>query len=209
MKRQIAVITGDIVGSTRWTGARRKLLDVTLAAGIKEVFNRRGERAEIYRGDSFQAETKPVTALRKALLLRLFLMKDEALQADARVSIGVGTQSYKAAKVTSSDGEAYRLSGRGIDGMEKARKMAVSTMKEDANKALFAIASLLDSIVSGYTDKQAEAVYYALQGKPQEEIAKMLGKTQPTVSASLKSAHFSAINDGIVYFESLFADKAK
>ena len=84
-----AVLTGDIVNSTRLGLAK----DKKLTHALLEIFE--GDKMEFYRGDSFQAYVKdPRHALRLALLSRtaaIRLFKDEGrVIADIRISIGIG-----------------------------------------------------------------------------------------------------------------------
>lgn len=212
MKRPkyIAVVTGDMVSSSLHLGEERKKLDELLTAGLTDIFAAGGDRQEVYRGDSFQVETDVVTVLRKAIRLRAFLKMGEDFNTDARIAIGIGKTDYTAEKVARSDGEAYQLSGRAFDALKKGDCLQLTTRWTELDELMGAVAALTDSIITGYTTNQAEAMYYSLQeNTTQTEIAKRLGKYQSTVSARLKSAHFDAIENAVESFETVIKRKIK
>lgn len=58
-------------------------------------------------------------------MIRAYLIgnapEDEKNGWDARISVGIGATEYKGESIVVSDGEAFRLSGRGLDNIEKKR----------------------------------------------------------------------------------------
>jgi len=123
--RLYAVITGDVVGSSKLEPAvRHALLDLLAAsfATVDECFGPMESRFAIYRGDSFQGVlSNPRTAMHAALLLRASIRaglpgtrfpKDP----DVYLAVGIGTiSSLPEGQGAMGDGEAFRRSGPALD----------------------------------------------------------------------------------------------
>ena len=75
---------------------------------------------EIFRGDSWQLLVSPSRyALRLACFIRAGL-RSRSL-ADTRIGIGLGDVEMHGDRPGQSDGIAFRLSGRALDGLKKER----------------------------------------------------------------------------------------
>ena len=121
-----AIITGDIVDSYQMTVDERtsilRLLQ-SLPLLLSPLYK---TNIEIFRGDSFQVKVaEPSKVLRIALAIRAIIRTNRFVgnnkQWDARLAIGVGTLDYETDSLSTSDGEAYRLSGRGLDLITRVR----------------------------------------------------------------------------------------
>ena len=114
-----AVITGDIVNSTKFKAAKEKKLLIIL----KEVLL--PYQFEFYRGDSFQVYQKNAAeALKTALLCRTAAIcitpgMDDNTAADVRISIGIGPVKAPIRLLSNAKGEAFVLSGRSFDEIAK------------------------------------------------------------------------------------------
>src|SRR5687767_2377547 len=118
---KVAILTGDVVDSTKLLPARRGELS-QLLKNVLGVVSENGTY-DIYRGDSFQVQIPdPVQSLRKSVQIRCKLrqafVQEKKPVIDARISIGIGAVTYQASRVAESDGEAYQLSGRTLDTMK-------------------------------------------------------------------------------------------
>ncbi len=60
-----------------------------------------------------------------------------------------------------------------------------------------------------WTQNQAELVYYKLQNKKEEEIAKLLRISQSAVNQRTKTAQWNAIEKLIIYFERVVQNQVK
>lgn len=200
-----AVITGDIMGSSNYGDRdRRAYLDTVLTTVLTKVFASKKDKTDIYRGDSFQIETDATQVLRKAIQLRTFIKKESEGATDAYLAIGIGNILYDANTAKQSDGEAYQLSGRTFEGLQKGINMQMKTVWSDWNGLFNAIAILCDSIINNLTANQAEAIYHSLfDNKTQTKIAEELDIKQSSISARLKSGHFDALKLAIENFETV------
>ncbi len=189
-----AVITGDLVGSSRVTARGDFLGELKSALHWVEV-NYAGEH-DIYRGDSFQVDIpSPKNAIRAAILIRSHLIatSPDAKKRgwDARVSIGIGRNETQEGKVKERDGQAFILSGRGLDEITKSgARLTIKTPSEDVDSDLALLTRFTDEIISNWSHYSAElAFYYLFTEMSQLEIGKkLLGLTQPTIHGRISTA---------------------
>jgi len=212
MSEQIyAVLTGDIVKSRDLAPDRSKALQDRLKSAAQEfgsVFPGSVVGAlGITRGDGWQvALQKSEYALRLALFLRA-VVKSE-FKTDTRVSIGTGSvDRLEPNNIIESTGLAFEHSGHGLEGLGKARRLALCAQLEDPRDRI--IMSLLDCIVSKWTDKESIAVAGVLLGRTQDEISdgspisKRSGKkpTRQAVAYALTRASWTTVRPCIEFFE--------
>jgi hypothetical protein len=199
-ERQLyAVLTGDIVGSSRTIEKQRQSLFDALK-GSFEIVSRLWPSAvaasfDIYRGDSFQGVlSKPEGALRMTIALRaalryLFSNKLRRFALDARIAVGIGTIDYlPSQKASEGDGEAYRRSGPVLDVMKGNQRLRISTPWPRIDEELEASCNLVDALIERWSAEQAEAMIRQLQGLTQDVIAQELRISQPAVVQRLKAA---------------------
>ena len=198
-----AVLTGDIVNSTRLKKVtEKKLLKMLTAALAKYQF-------EFYRGDSFQVYVKnPVEALQTALLCRTAAMsvsKNETINlSDVRLSIGIGAVTMQVKTLGTAKGEAFILSGRAFDEMTgKDTRLVIATANSLANAGLQIIADYLNAVLKVMTGKQAEVIFELLQGKTQQEVAKLLKKSKSTVHQHVTAGRWSEIEKLLRQYENI------
>lgn len=188
-----AVITADIINSTKVLDERRNLLPTTLDNIIQELQIICFVKCEMYRGDSFQIVLDDYTkSLKVAILIRLGLIKSNLLNVgklDARMAIGIGDVVYENDRVALSDGEAFRLSGRTFDNLSK-QKILIATSQQSINEQLNILLAFVDDLLKHITVAQSECLYEAiLYGKTQSDIAiKLDKKYRQSVAKHLKAA---------------------
>lgn len=108
-----AVITGDIIGSTKIDPTSRSIIirDWLQQALWKYHF-------ELSRGDTFQLEVPLADALRISIDIRVVLKSQLAskhYRPDACISIGLGSISFRDSTIATSTGTAFEFSGRGLE----------------------------------------------------------------------------------------------
>lgn len=216
-KNVYAVITGDIIKSSNIKENERSHLLDELKSSLHKINERliREDKppAEIYRGDSFQIVLRqPEQALLIGLILRAKLRSITASEKketvnywDARISIGVGGIHYQADKIVESDGEAFQLSGRGLDEMRKKQSLSIGTIWPEVNEELEVACALAETIINRWTVSQAKVIYpYLLENKTQQELAQEFDITQGAVSQRLTEAgNMDAIKLFIQRYEKL------
>jgi len=208
-----AVITGDIVGSSKLKPAERKELHAALkdtSDKLMEFFRQLVPlKVDIFRGDSWQLLViDPAQSLKIGLFFRAFLRgKMKSKRVDTRISIGVGPIDIMPEEsISSGDGEAFRLSGEALESLSRTHRMTISfpeQMISNNHQALDVILKLIDAFARDWTEKQARAVSGALLEYTQEKIAGSWFEreiSQQAVAQHLDRAGWNAIEIGLNYF---------
>lgn len=201
------VITGDLVNSTNISPVWRQLVIDALSASVSDCNTLTPVRMEMYRGDSFQVLVEdPEYSLAVAIALRAKLRaatpENQEIW-DARLSVGVGNISFETGSILTSDGEAFRLSGRAFDSIGKKR-LTLATPWEEFDYALDLLTRFADEIISSWTVRQATIVSHSLIiQKKQKDMAKELNMTRQNFNYLWNSAKAQLIFDYIKYFKAL------
>ena len=193
----VAIITGDIINS-RQIGAKQWLPE------LKKVLNIYGEEPktwEIYRGDSFQIETKPQDALRLAILIKSAIKQFKTL--DVRLAIGIGEKTYQSNKITESNGSAFIYSGNSFEKLKK-QTLVIQTAWNDFDNTINVMCDLASLTMDAWSPTSALIVKTALESDPntnQEALAALLNKKQSNISTGLKRGGFYEIQKLLNYYQ--------
>ena len=207
-----AIITGDIVDSTKMAAEERNSMLLMLQSLPELLSTFTKIDLEIFRGDSFQIRVwDPVDSLKVAFAIRAhirsFKFAEHNRQWDARMAIGIGTMEYDTGTLAMSDGEAYRASGRGLDAIGK-RRLTIETPWEEVNKELRVSTAFADDIVSGWTQSQSRVIFQSLTTSLNHaEIGNKLGITRQMVDKALKAGKEDLMNLYINRFEELIKER--
>ncbi|PWJ58465.1 hypothetical protein CLV98_104325 [Dyadobacter jejuensis] len=207
MAHKYAVITADMVHSTQFSSEQT-------GSWLEELLTILGQlpqldwalKPEIYRGDSFQGVLrKPHQAMHAALIGRAYMKARKAKQAslDLRVAIGIGPIDHLTDRPGSSDGEAFRLSGKLADEI-KNHQARIGLATQPSQPLLQVISTLLEPIVESWTVGQSELVLELLQGHTITQIANKLGISQSAASQRARAASWWAIEDLLERLPALF-----
>lgn len=203
------VITGDLVNSTNIAPEWRQAVVNALNTCVTDFLSLTPVKIEMYRGDSFQIVVDNIEfALSVAIAMRAKLRAStpDSLEIwDARVSLGIGEISFESDNILTSDGEAFRLSGRSFDGIGKKR-LIISTPWTDFNSYIELVTRFADETITSWTAKQARVVYQSiLFPKMQKDLADELGMTRQNFNYHWSSSKGQLILDYIEYYKSLIA----
>lgn len=213
--KMYAVVTGDIKSFTKLPDDRRGKLVVETELLMRKMV-KHPKDAQVFRGDSYQLLTEEVTqVLKKCIRLvcwfklnsdRISLgenvtKKDSRVHLGTRLSIGIGEIAYEGKNVLDSDGEAFHLSGRNFDILNKDEIIRLTTFDEQRNEVYEMILIFINSIMKTWTPSQAETIFELLgkDDNTQDKIAKKLKMTQPAVASSLRAARWKEVEKGINY----------
>ncbi|MDX1921121.1 MAG: hypothetical protein SFU25_10350 [Candidatus Caenarcaniphilales bacterium] len=191
-----AIITGDIINSREkdpkeWMKQLKAELD---------SYGKNPKNWEIFKGDSFQVEVSNVfLALLATIKLKAAIKKLGNI--DVRLSIGIGSKTYKAKKISESNGTAFVNSGEAFESLrEKKQNILIKSpwAKFDNEMNLFLRLALI--VMDNWTQKSAEIVHLTLQKSElnQEKLGKCLKIGQNAISQRLHRAHYydlMALND--------------
>ena len=174
------VITGDLVNSTNIAVEWRQTVVDALNACVTDFSPLTPIKIEMYRGDSFQVVVdNPELSL--------------------TISVGIGDVSFESDNIVTSDGEAFRLSGRAFDAMGK-KKLTITTPWLEFNNSMELVTRFADDVVSSWTVKQSKVAYHSLlYPKTQKDMAADLGLTKQNFNSHWTSARIQLIQDYIEY----------
>ena len=197
-----AVLTGDIVNSTAIPTTRERVLLKQLKKALP------ANQTSFYRGDSFQVFLKEAKgSLRTALICRtmaISLTEGGIARGDVRIGIGVGKVKRPVKMPEAAKGEAFVLSGRGLDHIEKTEEqLSIRSGHAVADIGFEVIANYLDAIYRDMTGKQAVVLLGLLQGQTQQHIAEKIKKSQSTVSQLANAGRWTEIERLLQQFELL------
>jgi hypothetical protein len=200
-----AVITADIVNSTKLSKAESKKLMKNLAGILQE------HQHEFFRGDSFQVLVKsPNEALRILLQTRTTAMKLSGSSmpvADIRASIGIGNVKLPVKSFQTASGDVFILSGRAFDKLAKEERLTIICDEKNkaVNSGLKVISQFIDYLFQRLTFKQAAVVYELLMARTQIDTAKRLKKSQATVNKHTQAAGWPEIEKLLEEYKNLIA----
>ena len=208
--KNIAVITGDIIASSRLNKADRKKLPSLLKncfSGLSKYYKKSLEgNIDIFGGDSYQFVVNDIgKSLIVALSYRLLLKSGTyGFGLDTKISIGIGGIDFiKKNKISESDSDAFPLSGRNLKLIDKKSNMTFTFPGFSQHDEFSIFVVLADELVVRYTEKQALAVFGALAGLNQEGISKLWKPAikQQSVSKHLNNAGYFALEKLLNYYE--------
>lgn len=215
----VAVLTGDIVGSSKLDAERRIYLYKTfpLLSDIllEKYHDNISYKISNFRGDGWQLiVNSPSKAFEISLFIRTFIRyKFQNEKLDTRIAIGIGSvQFIPEDNVSAGDGPAYLSSGRLLESFShQYMGIRFSSVKENLLlSSLENLVSVLDLIITSWGPGQSQAVNLALQGYTQTEIAKKWQPNpikQPSVSKSLQTAGWDQLKYSLTLLETLISSQ--
>ncbi len=206
------VITADVIDSSSVTLELRRRLLESIVDVMEKVKAVKHIDYEIFRGDSIQVvvedsrDSMLVGILMKAGL-RSRTPKSEHTMWDMRVSIGVGKVEFDGSGISVSDGEAFRLSGRGLDSIGKST-IAVSTPWTSVNEEFAVSTPFVDDTITKWTEGQASQMFRALlYNESNQELSAVFGVSPQTISRTLILAKEKPVRRFIERFATVLNNK--
>jgi hypothetical protein len=199
----ISIITGDIIKSRKYQsrishGKFKKFLD---------QYGSRPKNWDIYRGDEFQIEIKdPREALMASIQTKALIRSIKNL--NVRLSIGIGTKTHNANRITESNGSAFVYSGEKLEELKKQKiTMGVKTENPDFDEKINLMLRLALISIDQWSTVSAEQIYLftTLPEKSQLELAKKLRIKQSAISQRLSRANY----EDIMLLEKYFRNAVK
>ena len=208
-----AVITTDLVQSSQMSNDERqwfnsKVLELIQGLSLNKYL--KISDFETFRGDSFQCLLHhPNSALKTALIIKTAIRswnvtKSDSSMLDVRVSLGIGEVEMETNKLGTSDGEAFRLSGRRLDQMKKEKRTFCVVTNDIYKEELATESYLLETILANTTAMQSEVIRYKIEGLNEVSIAKLLNISQSSVNQRANSGNWHAVNEMIKRFDQMY-----
>lgn len=199
----IAVITGDLIDSTKYTPLELNTILDVLNQEFEHFNSIYGSDVEfkIFRGDSFQGILlEPTVALEVAIRIKTVVnkipIKNKKISGlpDFRIAIGIGSVNLKRTSILESNGQAFQFSGRTLDTMKgDYPRLYIKTANDDLNDEFNVHFSLFDSVTSKWSTASAEVVYSLINGYKEREIATTFKINQSAVNHRKKVANWDSI----------------
>jgi len=187
--RKYAVLTADIVHSTKLREAAYSAVITALEKILVSHQVKYKCKFEIFRGDSFQVLYPTINdAMKSVLSIRLFLQS--AIDCPAvklTQSFATGTDDKASQQLIRSLGEAFILSGRSLD-MASRGDLVVNLASLVGTNDLTISTLFLHHLLDGLTEKQAEVLYYYIDFDfPEHQfIANHMKMTRQNITTHLK-----------------------
>lgn len=208
-QRVYAVITGDLIGSTRQSSVRIDDAMMTIQTAASEIAAwhtpPQDTRFTRYRGDGWQIViARPIFALRAATVIQAKLI---AIGMESRISIGIGkAKSLGTTSLADASGEAFEVSGTQLDNMGQAWRIAMNKNPPQVDED-WLIASLLGERMGKWTPAQAAAAAMYLASPIRivtlSEIAQKLGISPQAVNDRILGAGCPLIRSVLKLWEGL------
>ena len=187
----VSVITGDIINSKKVSP--NKWMDPLKAALSK--FGNSPKNWDIFRGDSFQVEISNISeAFWVTVYLKACIKTIKGL--DVRMSIGIGHKTTDAGKISEANGTAFQFSGEQFELLkEEKQSLAIKTKNKKTDDELNACIKLALIVMDKWTANSAEIIKLTIENPhlSQEELGKLIGIKQNTVSVRQKRAHIEEL----------------
>lgn len=200
MTERVAILTGDLIGSTAATLGRveatmDRLVLCAAAIGPRTCFTR-------FRGDGWQMRlVEPGHCLLDSLYI-LASLRAESLLA-TRIAVGIGVEYPTDAKdLSTAMGPAFTASGRALEMMRPGETLALAGEEKDIDRYRQLVFAFAADHAARWSAEQAEAMAMAMgpDGMTQETIAAKLGITRQAVGARLKAAGYGLLNRASMAF---------
>lgn len=200
----LAVLTGDLMQSTRAGAGATEAAMAGLAQGAEEIAAWIGASTRFTRsrGDGWQMvlPKRPDLALRAAVCLfaRLKAQKQGLV---TRIALGLGPyETLGSQDLSDAHGPAFTLSGRALDAMASGLLRVNFPAMRPLHQGFI---DLLEPLLWRWTPEQAEAVALSLHpdGRSQKDIARQLQISEQAVSLRLKGAHDFALRQALRHWE--------
>ena len=212
-----AVLTGDIINSSILDQQeRQRLFEVfpALSAILRERYPQEiSYNMSNFRGDGWQLVINhPHKSLEISLFIRAYLrFAFTEKKIDSRIAIGVGMVDFiPAGNISAGYGSAYTVSGHLLEVLKAYQRMGIAFSTEaplPTTSTAVILVELIDTIITSWGPSQCQAVFWALQGLTQTQIAdRWLPEpiTQPSVSNNINRAGWASIKKTLVFFEEMF-----
>lgn len=206
MSRAVAILTGDLIGSTEAPPeaverSMRVIADCAREIGPHTDFTR-------FQGDGWQMRLVQPGDCLWACLLILARLRAQTDAPGTRIAVGIGEEyPTNGRDLSTAMGPAFTASGRALEQMKPDRLLAIDGPKGSID-AFRKLAFLIAGDLAGrWSVSQAEAIALKLdpdspadKREANERVALALGITRQAVDARLKAADYHLLDEMMLAF---------
>lgn len=197
----IAVLTGDIVNSTKMSNETYSEVIHSLKGFLREVKQKYHAIGEIYRGDEFQIQyPDPICALKSTLLIKLALHLSKFSQKPIQCTLSLAYGSYDIydKKPNTSSGPVFIESGRGLEKAQRGELLLNFEQKHHRDDIKL-LNQFLNHLLNKLTKTQAELLYQYIESDFSEhkKLADLTGTTRQNISNRLANIGAFLVRDYI------------
>lgn len=201
----IAVLSGDLVNSTQLSSTLYQQAIQLLEQQCLAWQQQFPLHYQLFRGDAFQLVLEdPHQVMRCAMQIRLALQAKAPLteQVGVTLSVGLGDYQLMGDSPATSQGEAFELSGRGLD-KATSGSLQLHTRHPHLQQTLVLNTAFVDHLLSGLTASQAQVLlcYMQMDFAEHHLIAERLNSSRQNVSQHLQRAAAPLIKRYLEFFE--------
>lgn len=198
-----AVLTGDLINSgdipsEQYDNLLYQLNQLlTTASSAQDCYN-------IFRGDAFQVLlATPETTMSAMLIIRLGLISHGW---DARISAGLGSVSNLRADIKTATGQAFTLSGKGLDNMGSQQRLSISSSNQEYQFHMPLLLQFADTLISQISKRQACALfeYFTLTDNSHQAISQRLGSSRVNATRLLNQGHYQLLQEFVLHSQQLY-----
>lgn len=212
MSNLVAVLTGDLIGSTE-AGPDRTERSMQLLRAATEGLDlppKTRIRFDRHRGDAWQVFlAEPDYSVWVAVYLAAVLRADSQGALPSRIAIGVGAiDRLGITGLADAHGEAFQASGHALDRMAQSNQTLVLA-GDEIDRIQNSLIAFIDNRISSWSPEQAEAVRFKLHPRQfvtQEQVAKDLGISRQAVGARLQASGYYLIAGACSAFRDHFRE---
>lgn len=190
----VAILTGDIVNSSKLTTEQRSALIGKLQQFL-EVQKKTYPDLEfdMFRGDSVQIKlSQPEQSIVLATTIRVFVL---SLESDIRISIGVGDADTAENSIKVSSGQAFTFSGHALDNMKIRERLVFKSSSDNLDADIRIGINMITALINLWTLNRTKIVLHMLLGISRENICKKFKFCNPTLSKALLGAGYPELKD--------------
>jgi len=197
----IAVLTGDIVNSTKMSNETYSEVIHNLKGFLREVKQKYHAIGEVYRGDEFQIQyPDPIDALKSTLLIKLalHLAKFSPKPIQCTLSLAYGRYDIYDKKPNTSSGPVFIESGRGLEKAQRGELLLSFEQNPHLNDIKL-LNQFLNHLLNKLTKTQAELLYQYIESDFAEhkKLADLTGTTRQNISNRLANIGAFLVRDYI------------
>lgn len=185
----LAVLTGDIVNSTKMPATEYQLVISRLQTLINQANDNYSASGQIFRGDAFQLHyTDAQQALKSTLLIKLGLYITEAASTPVTctLSLAYGKGLVQSETPNTSSGPVYTQSGRALDNTTSG-DLSIHIADNAVPAEIDLLTQFLNHVLNRLTKTQAELLYQHVLSDFAEhkKLAELTGTTRQNISNRL------------------------